>query len=222
MTITDKIVPGMVGVDIGCGMETVKLKETDIDFPRLDAVVRESIPCGFEVRKKTHPLAREIDLKELRCLGEINLDRASRSIGTLGGGNHFIEIDRSDAGELYLVVHSGSRHLGTEVASFYQDEGFRALCGNAKHQITATIERLKADGRDKEIQSTIKAVKEKKQHFTSQRFGVCGGWVVRGLYTRYENRTAFCSVEPASDDNRDFRTDGTYRDGALYHNPQLY
>lgn len=159
MTITDKIVPGMVGVDIGCGMETVKLIERSIDFTRLDAAVRKFIPCGFEVRKKTHPLNREINLKELRCIDEINLDRANHSIGTLGGGNHFIEVDKNDAGELYLVVHSGSRHLGCEVAEYYQDEGCRALCGNAKHQIASAIEQLKAEGRFQEIPATIKTLK---------------------------------------------------------------
>lgn len=159
MTIKDKIVPGMVGVDIGCGMETVKLAEREIDFARLDLAVREFIPCGFEVRKKTHPLNREINLKGLRCIDEVNLDRANHSIGTLGGGNHFIEVAKNDAGELYLVVHSGSRHLGCEVAEYYQNEGFRALCGNAKHQILSTIEQLKSEGRFQEIQPTIKTLK---------------------------------------------------------------
>lgn len=159
MTIIDKIVPGMVGVDIGCGMETVKLAETGIDYARLDAVIREHIPCGFEVRKKTHPLNREINLKELRCIDEINLSRANLSIGTLGGGNHFIEVDKNETGGLYLVVHSGSRHLGCEVADYYQNEGFRALCGNAKHQISGAIEQLKAEGRSQEIQATIKTLK---------------------------------------------------------------
>lgn len=161
MTITDKIVPGMVGVDIGCGMETVKLVETRIDFARLDAVIREFIPCGFEVRDEPHPLNREIDLTKLRCIDEVNLNRATLSIGTLGGGNHFIEVDKNDRGELYLVVHSGSRHLGCEVAEYYQNEGYRALCGNAKHQIADTIERLKAEGRFQEIQKTVDAMKAK-------------------------------------------------------------
>jgi RNA-splicing ligase RtcB len=159
MTITDKIVPGMVGVDIGCGMETVKLAEPEIDFARLDAVIREHIPCGFEVRKKTHPLNREINLKELRCIDEVNLERANRSIGTLGGGNHFIEVAKNDAGELYLVVHSGSRHIGNEVAKYYQDEAYRSRCGNAKHQVAAVIDKLKAEGRFQEIQATIKTLK---------------------------------------------------------------
>lgn len=159
MTITNKIVPSMVGVDIGCGMETVRLTERAIDYTRLDAVIRACIPHGFEVRKTMHPFSREIDLKQLRCIDEINLSRAMHSIGTLGGGNHFIEVDRSHTGELYLVIHSGSRHLGCEVAEYYQDEAFRALCGNAKHQISAAIEQLKSEGRFQEIQSTIKALK---------------------------------------------------------------
>ena len=160
MTIGDKIVSGMVGVDIGCGMETVKLLEKEIDFVKLDAVIRKFIPCGFEVRKKTHPLNREINLKELRCIDEINLSRASRFIGSLGGGNHFIEVDKNDAGELYLVVHSGSRHLGCEVAEYYQNEGYHSLCGNAKSQIGEAVEKLKAEGRLQEIQSTIKNLKK--------------------------------------------------------------
>ncbi len=126
MTITDKVVPGMVGVDIGCGMETVKLAETDIDFEKFDSLIRAEIPCGREIRDARHPFNAEIDLSLLFCSPYVNLVRARRSIGTLGGGNHFIEIDRGESGELYLVVHSGSRHIGNEVARHYQDEGFKA------------------------------------------------------------------------------------------------
>ena len=160
MTITDKIVPGMVGVDIGCGMETVRLDSTEIDFARLDKSIRENVPSGFEVRNRPHKLADEIDLNELRCVRHINLDRAYKSIGTLGGGNHFIEVGRDDDGTLYLVVHSGSRHLGCEVAEYYQTEGYKALCGNAAFQLDEVITELKSKGREKEIQSTIKALKE--------------------------------------------------------------
>ena len=121
MTIKDKIVPAMVGVDIGCGMETVKLLEKEIDFDKLDKLIRNEIPCGMEIREMPHPYASEIDLAELRCTDQVNLVRAERSIGTLGSGNHFIEVDKNDAGELYLVVHSGSRHIGNEVANYYQE-----------------------------------------------------------------------------------------------------
>lgn len=162
MTIRDKIVPGMVGVDIGCGMETVALAEREIDFDRLDALIREEIPCGREIRDMPHDLNGEIDLTQLRCARQVNLSRAMRSIGSLGGGNHFIEIDRAEDGRLYLVVHSGSRHLGTEVANFYQDEGRRALWGGAHYQIQEAVRRLKAEGRFQEIQTTILALK--KEH----------------------------------------------------------
>ena len=162
MTIQDKIVPGMVGVDIGCGMETVELCEREIDFAKLDALIRKEIPYGREVRDTLHALNSEIDLTQLRCADQVNLSRARRSIGSLGGGNHFIEVDRSEDGRLFLVVHSGSRHLGTEVAEYYQNEGRRALWGGANYQIQEAIAQLKAEGRFKEIQKTISALK--KEH----------------------------------------------------------
>ena len=162
MTITDKIVPGMVGVDIGCGMETVKLVEKDIDYAALDRLIHQEIPSGKEVRKTHHPLNDAIDLTQLKIADEVKLERARRSIGTLGGGNHFIEVARGEGGDLYLVVHSGSRHLGTEVANYYQDEAYRSLCGNAKHHRAAIIAALKAENREQEIANTIKALSQKR------------------------------------------------------------
>lgn len=162
VTVTDKVVPGMVGVDIGCGMETVKLAETELPLGKLDAVIRMNIPCGYAVRNAPHRFNGEIDLNELRCANDVNLDRAEKSIGTLGGGNHFIEIDKDEEGSLYLVVHSGSRHLGREVAEYYQEQGRKALWGGAKYQVFDIINKLKAEGRDKEIEATVKALK--KEH----------------------------------------------------------
>ena len=155
MTITDKIVPGMVGVDIGCGMETVRIAEKEIDFARLDEIVHKYIPCGREVRKQLHTLNDHIDLTPLRGSPYVNLRRAQRSIGTLGGGNHFIEVDRGENGDLFIVVHSGSRHIGNEVAKYYQDEGRKAFWGGARHQVDAAVAELKAQGRFQEIQETI-------------------------------------------------------------------
>lgn len=166
MTIHDKVVPGMVGVDIGCGMETVKLKETEIDFEKLDNIAKYEIPSGFEIRKVPHAYASQIDLHQLRCSPYVNLIRAERSVGTLGGGNHFIEVDRDEDGALYLIIHSGSRHLGKETAMYYGNEGFKALCGNARFQIDAKINELKESGNTKEIQKTIKAMKKQRAMLT--------------------------------------------------------
>ena len=163
MTITNKIVPGMVGVDIGCGMETVEIAEREIDFDKLDALIRSEIPFGREVRRDLHPLNDEIDLNQLCCADQVKLGRARRSIGTLGGGNHFIEVDRAEDGRLFLVVHSGSRHLGTEVAEFYQNEGRRAFWGGAHYQIEAVIAQLKAERRFQEIQTTINDLKKERE-----------------------------------------------------------
>ena len=159
MTVHDRVVPNMVGVDIGCGMETVRLAECEIDFAALDALIREQIPCGRNVRRTPHAFAEQICISELRCARYVDVKRAVLSIGSLGGGNHFIEIDRDEEGNLYLVVHSGSRHLGCEVAEYYQTEGYRHLCGNAKDQILSVIEALKREGREQEIQHTVDALR---------------------------------------------------------------
>ncbi|MBR2480743.1 MAG: RtcB family protein [Clostridia bacterium] len=158
MTIKDKIIPNMVGVDIGCGMECALLKEKEIDFAKLDATIYARIPSGINVRKDPHPLAKEIDLDSLKCARFIAKDHSYKSIGTLGGGNHFIEIDVDSDSNLCLVVHSGSRHLGVEVAEYYQTEAYKRLCGNSNMQIQAKIAELKAEGKHKEIQSTIDAM----------------------------------------------------------------
>ena len=121
MTITDKIVPRFVGVDIGCGMETVLLKEKRIELERLDKAIHQYIPAGFYIRDTPHHLYDEIDLAELRCAKHVGIERASLSIGTLGGGNHFIELDKDDEGQLYLVVHTGSRNIGKQVCDYYQN-----------------------------------------------------------------------------------------------------
>jgi len=164
MTISDKIVPGIVGVDIGCGMETVRIAETEINYTALDQLIRSKIPSGFHIRKTFHSFNDEIDLTRLKIANKVKLDRARYSIGTLGGGNHFIEVGRSEIGELYLIVHSGSRHLGTEVANYYQDEAYRTLCGNSKAQISEAVEKLKAEGKHKEVASTIQKLKQLTNH----------------------------------------------------------
>ena len=163
MTITDKVVPNLVGVDIGCGMETVRLRESHIELTKLDKLIYKAIPSGFSIRQKPHRYAADIDLTTLRCYKDVDTRRGELSIGTLGGGNHFIEAGRDDDGNLYLVVHSGSRHLGLEVAKYYQEQAYHQCNGSDQSSIDAMIEQLKAEGRHKEIQKTIKAMKNVKR-----------------------------------------------------------
>ena len=163
MTITDKIVPNLVGVDIGCGMETIRIKEKHIELQKLDKLIYEKIPSGFNIREKTHRYLDKIDLEELCCYKYIHAVRAEKSLGTLGGGNHFIEANKDDEGNIYVVVHSGSRHLGLEVANYYQDEGYKALNGSSKKDIDMLIAELKSQGREKEIQKSISVLKNVKR-----------------------------------------------------------
>ena len=141
MTIKDKVVPNMVGVDIGCGMEMIQVKNKHIELEKLDKLIYEKIPSGFQVRDTLHKYNEEIDLTQLRCLkqGKIHLQRAQRSLGTLGGGNHFIEVNKDEENKLYVVVHSGSRHLGVEVASYYQDEAYQRLYDMGNREIIKNL-----------------------------------------------------------------------------------
>lgn len=163
MTVTDKIVPNLVGVDIGCGMETIRIKESHIELQKLDKLIYEKIPSGFNVREKTHRYYEEINLEDLFCIKHIDPRRAEKSLGTLGGGNHFIEANKDSEGKIYIVVHSGSRHLGLEVANYYQEEGYKLLNGSAKKDIDNLIADLKSQGREWEIQKAIAALKNTKR-----------------------------------------------------------
>lgn len=127
MTITDKVIPQLLGVDIGCGMTCVKLNKSKAEFQKLDRVIWENIPSGFNIRKEPHHMAEDFSYEGLQCLRHINRQKADRSLGTLGGGNHFIELDKGDDGSLYLVVHTGSRHLGEEVAEYYTKLAYTCL-----------------------------------------------------------------------------------------------
>jgi tRNA-splicing ligase RtcB len=160
MTITDKVVPNLVGVDIGCGMETIRIENKHIELEKLDKLIYEKIPSGMNIRKTPHRYNDDIDLTDLRCYKEIHEHRAIHSIGTLGGGNHFIEADKDDENNLYIVVHSGSRYLGNEVAKLYQDMGFQRLNGNDKRALDNLITEYKLAGREKDIQSAIKELKK--------------------------------------------------------------
>ncbi|MCL2530053.1 MAG: RtcB family protein [Coriobacteriia bacterium] len=142
MTITDKVVPNLVGVDIGCGMETVLLKDKYLELEKLDKTIHQFIPSGFKIRQTPHHYNSEIDLTQLRSAKHVDLNRAHMSIGTLGGGNHFIELGKDDEGQLYLVVHSGSRNLGKQVCVHYQKAAVKALgrTGKGSDQDLAYLE----------------------------------------------------------------------------------
>lgn len=163
MTVTDKAVPNLVGVDIGCGMETVKLKEKRIEPQQLDKLIYREIPSGFDIRKKPHRFNAKIDLTKLYCFEHIDHSKAIHSLGSLGGGNHFIEADKGSDGGIYIVIHSGSRHLGLEVAKYYQEEAYKRLNGCSKADIDELIARLKAEGKDKQIQTEVKKLKNTKR-----------------------------------------------------------
>ena len=163
MTITDKAVPNIVGVDIGCGMYTVKLGKTDIDFAKFDEAAH-FIPSGMNVWEGRQ---EHFDLEQLRCYRDLNdTKRLERSLGTLGGGNHFIEIDESADGEKYLVIHSGSRNLGKQVAELYQKLAVELSKGKEEYfkKRDEIIRALKEQGRKKEIQAALKQIKwERKE-----------------------------------------------------------
>ena len=165
MTVKDRVVPNLVGVDIGCGMITYVLKEKEIDLEKLDRFIYSSIPAGMNIRQTPHPYIENINLKNLKCLPYINEHRAVHALGSLGGGNHFIEVDRDENGNICLVIHSGSRYLGKQVAEYYQEEAGKQLSGNARTQIEEAIRKLKEEGRQNEIQSVVG--KLKKQSLSS-------------------------------------------------------
>ncbi|MBR6258359.1 MAG: RtcB family protein [Lachnospiraceae bacterium] len=127
MTVGNSILPSLVGVDIGCGMTMARVKTKGLEFLKMDSVIRESVPAGCRNRKEEHRFTDRIDLSELRCHRSINARKAILSIGSLGGGNHFIELDKDDEDNVYLIIHSGSRHLGMEVADYYLRTGQKEM-----------------------------------------------------------------------------------------------
>lgn len=160
--LKDKVIPNIVGVDIGCGMLTVNLGKIDIDLEKLDNVIHKYVPSGMNVHEGR--MIKFPELQELKCYRSLtNTKRIERSIGTLGGGNHFIEIDEGKDGTKYLVIHSGSRNLGTQVARIYQDLAIDLCSGKEDYFIQRenVIKEYKEAGRRKEIQSALKKLKEK-------------------------------------------------------------
>lgn len=158
----NKVIPNIVGVDIGCGMLCVELGNIDLDLERLDKIIREYVPSGFEVHDERK--YKFLELQDLKCYRELkDTKRLERSIGTLGGGNHFIEVDIDEDNNKYLVIHTGSRNLGKQVAEYYQELA-NQLCnyniGEYKEKQQELIKKYKEQGRKQEIQSALMKLKE--------------------------------------------------------------
>lgn len=152
----EKVIPNIVGVDIGCGMLCVCLGHRDIDFDKLDNVIRSYVPSGRDVHDGR--IIRFEGLQDLKCYRELRDTKwLERSIGTLGGGNHFIEVDIAEDGEKYLVIHTGSRNLGKQVADYYQNLAYELMSGKDKlyEEQDRLIAEYKSTGRKSEIQSAI-------------------------------------------------------------------
>ncbi|MBR0519642.1 RtcB family protein, partial [bacterium] len=163
MTIIDKAVPNIVGVDIGCGMLTVKLEDSTIDFEKLDEAAH-FIPSGRNVWEEKQV---DFDLNSLHCYKQLkNIKWLENSIGSLGGGNHFIEVEKSKDGIYYLVIHSGSRNLGCQVAEHYQQLAMDLNVGNASYieQREKIIRELKEAGRFKEIQTALNNLRDNREN----------------------------------------------------------
>lgn len=164
MTIIDKVCPNLVGVDIGCGMLTVQLPKElgEISLEKLDQFINAEIPSGFNINEKRlyDPNKEDLHLESLKCYSALkNKEQLERSIGTLGGGNHFIEIDKDEDENLYLVIHTGSRNLGKQVAEFYQEMAYED-CNHSKEEMKRKREALISSlinlGRGKEIEAELK------------------------------------------------------------------
>lgn len=165
----DKVIPNIVGVDIGCGMLTAEIGKIDIDFEKLDRVIRENIPSGRTVRDSEVNFP---EIEQLRCKDLLkNMSWLKCSLGTLGGGNHFIEVDEDSDGVKYLIVHTGSRNLGKQVAEIYQQIAIESMQGIPKlnEESERLIDEYKRDGRQKEIQ---KALAELKRKWKPDKLGI--------------------------------------------------
>lgn len=161
LTYKDKIVPNLVGVDIGCGMLSMKLKQKDINLVELDMVIREEIPSGFNIRNFKLESNRYVDYKDLKY-SKLNLERIKHSLGTLGGGNHFIEIDKDSEGSLYLIIHSGSRYFGKQIAEYYQEIAAKNINKFTRQNIIKEYKRL---GKESELESILKQLPKIPKEF---------------------------------------------------------
>lgn len=166
MTIKDKIVPNLVGVDIGCGIKVITLgniNDINLDFAKLDKFIYNSIPHGIGVNKEK-VLEEDTLIHNLKCFNYLeDVDRLERSLCSLGGGNHFIELDKDDEDNVYLLIHTGSRNLGTQVATYYQNKAIsnhNDFVASYENKRISTIKKLKEEGKEKEIALVLKKLEK--------------------------------------------------------------
>ena len=161
MTLEGRVRPSLLGPDIGCGMEAVFIKEREADLEKLDRIIHESIPCGKAVRENALAC---FDFGRLFCKNAIDAERAEKSLGTLGGGNHFIELEKGENGALMLLIHSGSRSLGSGVAEYYEHEAFREMCKKERKKARCTYYEERGEGgfekTGRKGKSNVKIVRE--------------------------------------------------------------
>lgn len=173
-TTNDKIIPNVIGIDIGCGMLTVKLGKQKLDLAALDEHIRSRVPAGSKVHKA---YTEDNMIRKLRCFKKLaDLDKLYRSMGTLGGGNHFIEIDVDDDGEQYLVIHTGSRNLGQQVATYYQKLAVEMCKNAAQQQKQAVHNKLRNEGRIAEIPDAMQQISQQHYDLTKIPAHQCYLW----------------------------------------------
>ena len=181
----NKVIPNIVGVDIGCGMLCIELGNVELDLEKIDNIIRKYVPSGRNVQEKTQ--SKFVDLEKLYCLKELknNNDFLERSLGTLGSGNHFIEIDKDEDNNKYLVIHTGSRNLGKQVASIYQEKAIK-YC-SYKKEMQEEKEKIKLEykkqGRKSEITAALIDVEKKYEEKTKLPIDLC--------YLEGENREKY-------------------------------
>lgn len=158
----DKVIPNVVGVDIGCGVLVINLGKTMINFEKLDATIKQIIPSGFNVNEKlseNERLVSESIINKIRVLKQLkNYERVVNGLVSLGGGNHFIEIDKDDDDNKYLIIHTGSRNLGKQVAEIYQDLAIKKINSVREEDRQEVISKLKSQGRQKDIPDALRAL----------------------------------------------------------------
>ena len=177
--IEDKVIPNTVGVDIGCGMLVIFLGNIEIDFKKLDHVINTKVPSGFNSHET--PLEECAELSNLHCYSNIDIQNAHKQIGTLGGGNHFIEVNKDDENNKYLVIHSGSRNLGVKVCNFYQNIA-KDLVLDISSIRQQLIEKLKQEGREKEIQRELRKISFINLYCDKELSYIKGGWCARYIH----------------------------------------